>query len=372
MNRFDVIVLGAGINGAGIAKALVEHGSRVLLLDKAGVAEGTSSRSSRLIHGGLRYLESGYLHLVRESLHDRERLNLLYPDLVEFKPFYLPIYKSSPRPPWMIRTGLWLYDLLAGKKNPIHVSRIHRKDFVEQFPALDPAGLRRVYRYPDAKTNDRALTERVVTDFQHAGGTLLVHCDVQKIDWTEEHFFLSTSAGQYQAPTLINATGPWMDEVNQRYGLPARYQIRKVSGIHIFFEGLLVPELMFMQTAEKRIFFIIPEPENDQTMLGTTEKDEDLPVDEISPGEDDIQYLLKEINTYLLPAMQLRREDVKNVVIGVRPLVQKKGSSTNLSREFKLDLHCRGESRLLHVFGGKLTTYLSLAEKTLKQLGIKA
>ena len=116
-----------------------------------------------------------------------------------------------------------------------------------------------------------------------------------------------------------------MDEVNERYGLPAHFSIRKVSGIHVFFEGLLVPELMFMQTEASRIFFIIPEPENNQTMLGTTERDEDLPIDSIVPEEADIQYLLDEINAYLNPEHQLQRDDVKDVTIGVRPLVRKRG-----------------------------------------------
>lgn len=365
---FDFIILGAGINGSGSAQKLAEAGHRVLLIDKAGVGDGTSSRSSRLIHGGLRYLESGYLHLVRESLHDRQRLVERYPDLVEFKPFYLPIYDSSPRPPWMIRSGLWMYDLLAGKRNPIRVSSLSRSKFAERFPALKQDGLQKVYRYPDAKTNDHALTRRVVEEFQAAGGKVLVHCKVEQIEWSESGFRVFTSAGEFEARNLVNATGPWMDEVNEQFSLPARYKIRKVSGIHVFFEGLLVPDLMFMQTEASRIFFIIPEPENNQTMLGTTERDEDRPVDSILPEEADIQYLLDQINAYLSSDHQLHRDDVKDVTIGVRPLVQKKGSSTGLSREFRLDLHRKKDSRLLHIFGGKLTTYLSLAEKVLKAL----
>lgn len=365
---FDVIVVGAGINGSGIAHLLAENGRSVLLVDKAGVGDGTSSRSSRLIHGGLRYLESGYLHLVQESLRDRQRLSERYPELVKFKPFYLPIYDSSPRPAWMIRTGLGMYDMLAGKRNPIRVSKVDRKDFSERFPAITQEDLRKVYVYPDAKTNDLALTRRVVEDFQAAGGTVLVHTAIEHILWSNDSFKLRTSSGEYQALTLINATGPWMDEFNHRHKLPANFQVRKVSGIHVFFEGLLVPELMFMQTAEKRIFFIIPEPELNQTMVGTTERDETLPVDEIRPVEEDIAYIIREINTYLVPDRRLQRENVKDVSIGVRPLVQHKGSSTGLSREFKLDLHTKGETRLLHVFGGKLTTYLSLAEKVVNLL----
>ncbi|NQV16789.1 FAD-dependent oxidoreductase, partial [bacterium] len=129
MQNYDVIVLGAGINGCGIAENMARGGKRVLLLDKSGVGRGTSSKSSRLIHGGLRYLETGQLHLVYESLHDRQRLVNKYPKLVEYKRFFLPIYKGSPRPGWMIRIGLRLYDLLSGSRSAGKSRKENKEDF---------------------------------------------------------------------------------------------------------------------------------------------------------------------------------------------------------------------------------------------------
>lgn len=370
MQDFDVIVLGAGINGCGIAENLARSGRQVLLLDKGGVGRGTSSKSSRLIHGGLRYLETGQLHLVYESLHDRQRLVQQYPELVMFKRFFLPIYASSPRPAWMIRVGLWMYDLLSGSRSAGKSRTEDIDQFKKRFPAFSEEGLKSVLSYVDAKTHDRELTRQVADDFQEQGGTVIVHCDVEHINWDDRGFQVSSSAGEFSAPNLVNATGSWLDEVNAKYHFPANFHIRKVSGIHLIFDGLVVPELMFMQTREKRIFFIIPEPERDQTLIGTTEREEDFPMDQVLAEEADVQYLLEQVNVYLKPEHQLKREDVRDIYIGVRPLVRKKGNTSDVSREYKLDLHKKGNTKLLHVFGGKLTTYQSLAEKVSQTLDL--
>ena len=371
MQNYDVIVLGAGINGCGIAENLARAGKQVLLLDKEGVGQGTSSKSSRLIHGGLRYLETGQIHLVYEALHDRQRLIDKYPDLVQPRRFFLPIYKSSPRPAWMIRIGLWMYDLLSGAQKVGHSRTEDIAKFKSKFPAFIEDGLKSVLSYVDAKTHDRELTRRVADDFQDLGGKVIVHCDIESIDWNMDGFELHSKSGDFAAPILVNATGPWLNEVNEKFDLPARFQIRKVSGIHLIFDGLIVPELMFMQTKEKRIFFVIPEPENDQTLIGTTEREEDCDMDDLDAQESYIQYLLDQVNAYLKPDFQFQREDVRDIYIGVRPLVRRKGDVTDVSREYKLDLHTRGDTKLLHIFGGKLTTYLSLAENVADVLKIK-
>jgi len=370
MQKFDVIILGAGINGCGVAENLVQRGLKVLLLDEHGVGSGTSSRSSRLIHGGLRYLETGEISLVYEALHDRQHLVEKYPELVHYERFMLPIYKSSPRPAWMIRAGLKMYDLLSGAKSAGKSRKENMQAFRKDFPAFIEEGLTSVLSYVDAKTHDKELTRRVADDFQDMGGTIIVHNEIDSIDWGESGFTVHSAAGVFTSTHLVNATGPWMEEVNQRYGFPAKYGIRKVSGIHLIFDGVVVPKLMFMQTKEKRIFFIIPEPENDQTILGTTEREESCDMDDVEPEEADIRYLLDQINAYLKPDHQFQREDVRDIYIGVRPLVREKGAMSDVSREYKLDLHQKGESRLLHIFGGKLTTYLSLAENVAETLNI--
>ena len=365
---YDAIVIGAGINGCGIAHEMCKRGHRVLVLDKGEIGGGTSSKSSRLIHGGLRYLETFRFGLVYEALHDRQELLETYPDLVSLQPFYLPIYQTSPRPVWKLWTGVKLYDLLAGRRNPKRSGKVPMGEFRDQFWPLKYEGIRAVLKYYDGKTNDWALTNRVAEETQGLGGRFLERTAVREVDWEAEGFRVCAGGETYGCQTLVNATGPWIDEVVAQLGLPTRYQVRKISGIHIFLKGLLTPEPMFLQASGKRIFFILPEPENNQTMIGTTEREEEDAIDAVRVREEDVVYLMDEVNRYLKPESQIQRADVKDAVIGIRPLVASRKDPTDLSREYRLDLHRKGDTQLLHVFGGKLTTYLSLARRVVRKL----
>ena len=368
--KSDVIIIGAGINGCGIARELAINGKSVTIIDKSTIGSGTSSKSSRLIHGGLRYLETLQFKLVHEALMDRQELLRLYPDLVKMKSFYIPIYKPSPRPAWMIWFGLKFYDLLSGKNKQHHSRVIPRKQFNVHAASFKMDGLKAVFHYYDAKTNDLKLTQRVAQDAIQNGANFYQNTHISSIISDKDSFTVRTSQGDFTAPILINATGPWIDEVNSKFEFPAKFSIRKISGIHIILEGLLTLDLMFMQTKQKRIFFVIPEPTNNQTIIGTTEREESDSIDNITVNEDDINYLIENINNYLEPGFQILRQNVKDSWIGVRPLVAEAENPTNLSREYELDIHKFGEATLLHVFGGKLTTYLSLARKVKKKLSL--
>ncbi len=367
----DVIILGAGINGCGVAHELARNGFSVTVLEKSTIGSGTSSKSSRLIHGGLRYLEQFEFGLVHESLQDRQELLRKYPQTVKLKPFYIPVYASSPRPAWMIWCGLKLYDFLAGKHVKDRSSIVNRKLFKDISPSMTQKGLKAVFRYYDGKTNDLDLTRKVAREAVSSGAE--IHQFVQILSITQKPgvFTINTNRGEFSTPTLINATGPWIDEVNVAFDLPARFHIRKISGIHLVIKELLVQDLMFMQTKEKRIFFIIPEPENNQTIIGTTEREESGPVDSVQVNPDDVDYLLQQLNEYMDEQYQVSPDDVKSSTIGVRPLIAHKDTPTDLSREYALDLHRIDGATLLHIFGGKLTTYLSLAREVRKQLGVK-
>lgn len=369
--NFDAIIIGAGINGCGIAAELSRHGNSVLILERGAIGSGTSSKSSRLIHGGLRYLETAKIGLVREALRDRMELLSRYPDLVQIKPFYLPLYQSSPRSPWMIGAGLKLYDLLSGKYSEYKSHRISTSKFLDHAPNLSPENLKAAFCYYDGKTDDLALTRRVAAEAHQNGAVIHEHIKIREIISDDSLYFVRTNRGEFTSPILVNSTGPWIDEVNQQFDLPANYHIRKISGIHIVIDGLLTNDLMFMQTDGKRIFFIIPEPKNDHTIIGTTEREESVACDEVSYDDSDIQYLLDCINNYLIPKRRLAINDVKDVWIGIRPLIAKKSNPTDLSREYALDQHQSGSTILIHVFGGKLTTFLSLARKTSNLLGDK-
>lgn len=367
-SKSDVIILGAGINGSGIARELAISGKTVTVIDKSTIGSGTSSKSSRLIHGGLRYLETMQFKLVHESLMDRQKLLRLYPNLVKMKSFYIPIYKPSPRPAWMIWFGLKFYDLLSGKNNQHHSRVVPRKQFSVHAASFKQEGLKAVFHYYDAKTNDLQLTQRVAQDAIENGARFYKNTFISSITNSNDSFTVRTSLGDFSAPILINATGPWIDEVNSRFEFPANFNIRKISGIHIIVSGLLTNDLMFIQTKQKRIFFVIPEPSNNQTLIGTTEREETDLMDNIEVNEEDILYLIDNINNYLKPGFQILRQNVKDAFVGVRPLVAEAENPTNLSREYELDKYRFGNTTLLHVFGGKLTTYLSLARKVNKLL----
>ncbi len=362
-NSYDVIILGAGINGCGIARELSLRGKKVLVIDKSTIGCGTSSKSSRLIHGGLRYLETLQFGLVHEALTDREELLKLFPEIVKIRPFYFPIYKGSPRPAWMVWIGLKFYDLLVGKRTNHTSERIPRKLFYDHAPHMVRKNLKAVFRYFDAKTNDILLTQQVAENAKSHGAVFIENAHIQSIRQTSFGWKIILGEKLMTAPILVNAAGPWIDEVNERYRLPAQYHIRKISGIHIVIGGTLTDGLMFMQTKGKRIFFIIPEPNHNRTIIGTTEREETVPVDDVTVCEDDITYLIENINRYLEDSYKINRGDVLDAFIGVRPLIAHKDNPTNLSREYQLDLHTDKETKLLHVFGGKLTTFLSLAKK---------
>ncbi len=363
--RFDVIVVGAGVNGCAIARKLSRDSKKVALIERKTIGCGTSSNSSKLIHGGLRYLETRQFGLVRESLRDRKRLNEMYPDLVEMVPFYLPIYSDSPRPWWIMRIGLGMYDFFSGSPE-YRCQRVANEEFLKNFPGVKEDGLYRVYVYYDGKTNDLELTRRLARDAREYGCVVKENCEIEEISVEAKGVRVSCSDSEGEhvmgAPLLVNATGPWIDEVNDCYGLPHNYRISKVSGIHIVINKKLVPDCMFLQTQGRRIFFMIPWHE-DTNIIGTTERMEDCGCDEVTVREEDINYLLKYANGYL--KQPISWPDIANTFLGIRPLVRGRNNTdaTSMSRDYKIDVVKMGGATLAHVYGGKLTTCLSMAEK---------
>jgi glycerol-3-phosphate dehydrogenase len=268
----------------------------------------------------------------------------------------------------MIWFGLKFYDLLSARNKEYQSRVIPRKQFSVHAESFKQEGLKAIFHYYDAKTNDLQLTQRVARDAIENGANFYENISISNINNDKEYLTVQTNQGNFAAQILINATGPWIDEVNQKFNFPAKFTIRKISGIHITLDGLLTNDLMFMQTKQKRIFFVIPEPNNNQTLIGTTEREESDSIDNVSIKEEDILYLIENINNYLKPGFQILRKNIKDTFIGVRPLVAEADNPTNLSREYELEMNIFGNTTLLHVFGGKLTTYLSLARKVQKLL----
>jgi glycerol-3-phosphate dehydrogenase len=375
--QFDVIIIGAGINGAGIARDAAMRGLRVLLLDKGDIGGGTTSWSTRLIHGGLRYLEYGEIGLVRESLRERERLFRIAPHLVRPLPLLIPIYEESRRGPMMIRAGMLAYDVLSFDKSLDHHHILSREETLERASRLEQKGLRAAALYYDAQVEyaERLAVENVLSALGN-GATVLTYTrvdkllfDGNKVKGTEFKDLFNGGFYQARSDFVINVAGPWVDDILKRDGFKVERLIGGTKGSHIIvkvFAGAPRDALYVEAKTDGRPFFIIPW--NNLFLIGTTDILFDGNLDEVIADESEIDYLLREANR-ALPSVRLKREDVLYAYSGVRPLpfVSDEKESGITRRHFIRD-HAPEIEGLLSIVGGKLTTYRNLAEQTVDLL----
>jgi glycerol-3-phosphate dehydrogenase len=368
-SEFDVIIIGAGINGAGIARDAAMRGLKVLLLDKGDIASGTSSASTRLIHGGLRYLEHFEFGLVRESLRERETLIKIAPHLVRPLPIMIPIYKHSQRGRATVRAGMIVYDLLSiGKSLPGH-RMFSRAETLKQSPGLNPEGLLGSAQYFDAQVefaerlvveNALAAHERGAEVFTYAPVTQLV---VESGELSGVEFVSDEESHFARAPVVINAAGPWVDQLLERAPVESSRLIGGTKGSHIVvpaFPGASKSAIYLEAQSDRRPFFIIPW--NGNYLIGTTdvrfEDDPDLVHSEFW----EIDYLLAETNR-AFPGAVLTRDRILFTYSGVRPLPWTiNEDEQNITRRHFIREHPQLKN-LLSIVGGKLTTYRSLAEE---------
>ena len=370
--NFDVIVIGAGINGAGIARDAAMRGLRVLLIDKGDVGGGTSAASTRLIHGGLRYLEHFEFGLVRESLKERETLLRIAPHLVRPLPITIPIYTQSRRGRATIRAGMIAYDVLSlGKSLPRHRMQSARET-LKQMPGLTAEGLVGSAVYYDAQVEfaERLVVENVLDAVEH-GAKVLTYTRVNKLLTTEGRVtgvqLEGNSKNIVKADFVVNAAGPWVDQlIDQKL-------VGGTKGSHVVvarFAGAPESAVYLEAISDGRPFFIIPW--NGNYLIGTTDvRFEDAP-DEARAELWEVDYLLAETNR-AFPNAGLARESVLYTYSGVRPLAfTTNEDEQNITRRHFLRQHPRFEN-LVSVVGGKLTTYRSLAEEcvdlVLRKLG---
>jgi glycerol-3-phosphate dehydrogenase len=376
---FDVLVLGGGITGAGVALDAVLRGLRVALIDKGDFAGGTSSLSSKLVHGGLRYLEHGDFHLVYEALHERRRLLRNAPHLVHPLRFVVPFYEGSRVPAWKFRTGLVLYDLLAGPGNIRRSRAVPLPRLRGEFPGLAARGLRGGAEYFDARMDDARLCLEVLRTaalqgaivvnyveaiaFEHSGGLIT---GVRARDHVGGRDF-SISARQ-----VLNATGPWGDAVRRLAGDDSGPLLRPTKGVHLIAARPPHPTLspfrgerarvrgaaafLLLHPADGRVFFVLPFLH--KTLLGTTDTLCDDSPDALTVTADEVDYLLAGFNHYFAPPLSVA--DVAGSFAGLRPLIRARpGQPSDLSREFQMH---ESPSGLLTAGGGKYTTYRHAAE----------
>jgi glycerol-3-phosphate dehydrogenase len=362
---FDLAVIGGGVNGAGIARDAAGRGATVLLLEAGDLAGGTSSASTKLIHGGLRYLEHYEFALVRESLGERERLWAIAPHIIWPMRFVLP-YVKGLRPVWLLRLGLWLYDHIGGRR----LLPKTRTVALERHPAGAPLrdGHAAGFEYSDCWVDDARLVVLNAVDAAEHGATVLTRTPMTAARREGEHWLIETPAGQFRASALINAGGPAVTTVLGAISEPTDFAMRLVRGSHIVVRKLFDHSYAyFFQLPDGRIFFAIPYEEQ-FTLIGTTDAEHNGPLDHVEASAAEIEYLCEGVNRYFAHA--ITPADVVWSFAGVRPLIDDgSGRPEAATRGYRLDLSAPDEGApLLSVYGGKITTYRHLAEEAVDLL----
>ncbi|MFC0590161.1 glycerol-3-phosphate dehydrogenase [Novosphingobium aquiterrae] len=363
-DSFDIAVIGGGVNGAGIARDAAGRGARVLLLEAGDLASGTSSASTKLIHGGLRYLEHYEFALVRESLTEREALWRIAPHIIHPLRFVLPHVKGL-RPRWLLRLGLFLYDHIGGRK----LLPATRTVDLAAHPAGRPLkpGFHTAFEYSDGWVDDARLVVLNARDVADRGGTVLTRTPLQAARREGGLWVIETPAGTFRARALVNAAGPAVLKVEGLVGDTPDTGMRLVRGSHIVVPRLFDhPFAYFFQLPDGRIFFAIPY-EREFTLIGTTDVDQ-REGEPIAASAEEIAYLCEGASTYFDRAVT--PADVVWTYSGVRPLIDDgSGRPEAATRGYRLDLSEAGEGApLLSVYGGKITTYRHLAEEAVDLL----
>ena len=370
--QYDIVIVGGGIHGVGVAQAAAAHGYSVLVLEQGDLAGGTSCRSSKLIHGGLRYLESGRLGLVAESLRERALLLKLAPELVRMRSFFFPIFRTTRRRPWQVRTGLSLYALLGGLRAAARFQRVERRDW-KTLDGLETNDLQVVFRYQDAQTDDAALTRAVMRSAETLGARLAAPAQFSGAILTDDGCEIEYSSnGQAQscsARVLVNAAGPWAGRVLGCIDpAPVCRAVELVQGAHIHVRGRLDAGIYYLEAPQdSRAVFVMPWQQG--TLVGTTETAFDGDPGDVRVLPEERDYLLTVLQKYFPASRATEPGAVLDSFAGLRVLPAGNGPTFGRSRETFLDLDRAVRPRVLTIWGGKLTTYRSTAEKVMRRVG---
>jgi len=361
---YDIFIIGGGINGAGIARDASGRGLKVYLAEKGKVGSATSSWSSKLIHGGLRYLENYEFKLVAESLREREVITRIAPKITKPLPFIIP-HSKKLRSKLLIRLGLFLYDNLGGKTKIPKSSKIN---FNKKYKNILQSKFVDGFQYYDVQVDDKKLVEMNINDSKKMGATILEDTKVIDAKRNENFWEITLDNNEViKSKILINAAGPWINEtVNNVLKINTNKSIRLVRGSHIITKKLYDEDVAFtLQNDDNRIVFVIPYKEQ-FSLIGTTEVDVNTP-DNPSISDDEKIYLINSINNHFVK--QISQVDIIDTYSGIRPLIEDFKEASKVSRDYVFDLNIQNiGSPLLNIYGGKLTTYRKLSEKVMEEL----
>ncbi len=369
---FDLFIVGGGVNGAGIARDATGRGLKVMLCEKGDLAEGTSSRSGKLVHGGLRYLEYYEFRLVREALIEREVLLKAAPHIIWPMRFVLP-HNPQDRPAWLVRLGLFLYDHLGGRKMLPGTRTLDLRTAPEGVPLKD--AYRKAFEYSDCWVDDARLVILNALDAQARGATILTRTacsSARRVDDVWNIDITSTRTGekrQVRARALVNTAGPWVNEIiGNVAGLNSSRSVRLVKGSHIvvpkFWKG---NQAYLVQNPDKRVIFINPYEDN-LALIGTTDIPYEGRPEDVAPDVGEIDYLLRSVNRYF--RQQLQASDIVHSFSGVRPLYDDNADNPSaVTRDYIFEVDAPdGRAPMISVFGGKITTFRKLSEHALDRL----
>ena len=360
----DLLVVGGGIVGAGVARDAALRGLRTGLVEQHDFAEGTSSRSTRLLHGGLRYLAQGNVGLVREASVEKKTIHRIAPHLAQPLAFIFPAFTGNGTPLWQLRIGVKIYDLLCGGGNFEPSRGLSLAETKRLLPALRTEGLRGAVRYFDALTNDARLVIDTLRSARRAGGTVLNYARLEEArragsEWrTTVRDILTGTSHEVRTRAIVNATGPWSD------GLPhSAVKLRLTKGIHLVVDQarLPVPDAVVITEGERILFAI---PWAGRVVLGTTDTDYRGRPEDVAVEPADTTYVLRTVNTWF-PGAALKESDVISSWAGLRPLVANPdGTPSDISRAHEIR---RPEAGWWDITGGKLTTYRLMAEQAVNE-----
>ena len=373
----DLLVIGGGITGAGIAREAALRGFRTAVVDQGDLARGTSSVSSRLIHGGIRYLEQGDLRLVLEASRERRVLLRIAPHLVHPLPFVFPVYRGARVPAWKLRAGMWLYDVLAAFRNVKTHRWLSAKATRRLEPALREKELQGSALYYDAQTDDARLVIATMRSAARAGALVATYAEVTALlkpdGLTRGATLRDMLTGRHhtvRALVVVNATGPWVDQMRRLDEPGAPPLLRLTKGAHIAVARQRVGNTRaatLLSPLDGRVMFVIPW--GDLSYIGTTDTDEDASPDEVRATARDVIYLLRSVNAFF-PQARLSPRDVIATWAGMRPLLRPTRAVTpsEASREHRV---VESASGLITIAGGKLTTYRVMARDVVDRVAAR-
>lgn len=363
----DLLVIGGGITGAGIARDAAMRGLRTILVDQHDLGWGTSSRSSRLIHGGLRYLEQGAIRLVFEASQERHTLLSIAPHLVRPLPFLFPVHRRSRLFYWRLAAGMWLYDLLALFRNVRWHRMLGKRGVLRSEPLLRSMDLVGGARYYDAQCDDARLVLANARSAIHHGALVSNYMRVEQLEVVDGRVRgarvedrLTGVQGLIRATTVVNATGPWCDRIRRLEFPHAAPLLRPTKGAHVVVRRSRIGNneaLTITSPIDQRIMFILPWGE--LAIIGTTDTDTTTSPESVQADVDDVLYLLRSANSYF-PNARLTEEDVLATYAGLRPLLapEDERAASEVSREHRI---VQGPNGMWTIAGGKLTTYRRMA-----------